>query len=194
MTQTDTGAAAPAPFRILTVCTGNICRSPMAERLLHAGLNQRYPGQFTVESAGTQALVGKPVDRQVAKYISDLGGDPESFFARQLTPDLLEDQHLVLTLTREHRSRVVELSPKMLRNTFTLREFARLLPMVHLNESLRGAHRWRAAVPKVLRARVAPPCAAEDDDVIDPYGRDNETYDLMLHQLSPAILQIIDYS
>lgn len=187
MTGTDAGAASQAqPFRILTVCTGNICRSPMAERLLRAGLDEHFPGQFVVESAGTGALVGNPIDSQVAGFIRELGGSAEDFAARQLTPEILQGQDLVLALTREHRSRVVEMSPVMLRRTFTLREFARLLPFVQLDDSLRGADRWRGAIPKALRARSAQAGAPEDDDVVDPYKRGEEVYQLMSRQLAPA--------
>ena len=45
------------PFRILTVCTGNICRSPVAERLLQAGLGDAV----AVSSAGVRAVVGDPI-------------------------------------------------------------------------------------------------------------------------------------
>lgn len=175
MTVTDAGAS-QTPFRILTVCTGNICRSPMAERLLQAGLDERYPAQFIVESAGTGALVGNPIDPQVAGFIRELGSSADGFSARQLTPAILHGQDLVLALTREHRSRVVEMSPSMLRKTFTLREFARILPGLKLDEALQGADRWRAAVPKALRARSAQDGGPEDDDVVDPYKRGDEIH------------------
>ncbi len=50
------------PVRLLTVCTGNVCRSPYAAALLGAGLDWARPGAFRVASAGTPALVGRPVD------------------------------------------------------------------------------------------------------------------------------------
>ncbi|MEO8284563.1 MAG: hypothetical protein ABI568_14370, partial [Pseudarthrobacter sp.] len=62
VSETETrGDATSLPIRILTVCTGNICRSPVAERLLQAGLEQVKPGAFRVRSAGTRAMVGDPV-------------------------------------------------------------------------------------------------------------------------------------
>lgn len=186
MTVTDAGAS-QTPFRILTVCTGNICRSPMAERLLQAGLDERYPGQFEVRSAGTGALVGNPVDVKVAGFIRELGGSADGFSARQLTPAILHGQDLVLALTREHRSRVVELSPAMLRKTFTLRELARLLPTLTLDESPRGADRWRAGIPKATRARSARAGAAQDDDVVDPYKRDDDYYLLMREEIASSL-------
>ncbi len=192
MTGTDAGAASQAPpFRILTVCTGNICRSPMAERLLRAGLDERFPGQFIVESAGTGALVGNPIDPRVAGFIRVLGGSAEDFSARQLTPELLCGQDLVLTLTREHRSRVVELAPQMLRKTFTLLEFARLLPALQVDDRLQGAARLNASIPRALRSRSAHIGLPNSDDVVDPYRREDDVYQRMSHELSPAIDQVV---
>ena len=67
-----------APVRILTVCTGNICRSPVAERLLQAGLNQAVPGGFVVASAGTRAMVGEPMQPISADIVRTFGGDPDN--------------------------------------------------------------------------------------------------------------------
>lgn len=195
MTGTDAGAASQEPpFRILTVCTGNICRSPMAERLLQAGLDERFPGQFIVESAGTGALVGNPIDPQVAGFIRALGGNADNFSARQLTPAILQGQDLVLALTREHRSRVVEMSPAMLKKTFTLREFARLLPAVRVDGSLEGTERWHATVPKALRTRTARAGLPEDDDVIDPYKKEEAIYHEMMQQIAPNIALVTSYA
>jgi protein-tyrosine phosphatase len=190
MTGTDPQAAPAVPFRILTVCTGNICRSPMAERLLQAGLDKRYPEQFIVQSAGTGALIGSPVDSQVTEFIKELGGSAENFSARLLTPAILEGQDLVLALTREHRSSVVLMSPAMLKKTFTLREFARLLPLLDLDDSLQGAERWRFALPKALRARSAHTSSPDVDDVIDPYRRSPDVYLQMKSEITPAVCEL----
>ncbi|WP_247828503.1 low molecular weight phosphatase family protein [Arthrobacter antioxidans] len=174
------------PFRILAVCTGNICRSPMTERLLQAGLDERYPGQFVVESAGTGALAGNPIDPQIAGLVRRFGGTADNFSARQLTPEILREVDLVLALTRAHRSRVVETVPAMLRKTFTLREFARILPHLTLDEALPPADRWRAALPRALRARASH-TAPELDDVVDPYRRSDEVYRQMVAQIIPPL-------
>jgi protein-tyrosine phosphatase len=190
MTVYEAGAS-QTPFQILTVCTGNICRSPLAERLLQAGLDELYPTQFVVKSAGTRALVGKPVDPQVATFIHDLGGSADDFSARQLTEKILQGQDLVLALSREHRSRVVEIFPAMLRKTFTLREFARLLPEVPTNDSVHAVERWRAEIPKAIRARTAQAGAPEDDDVVDPYKRGVDVYQTMLKSIHEAVDMIL---
>ena len=112
-------------FDVLVVCLGNLCRSPLAERLLRLRLADA-PG-VRVNSAGVRAVVGAPMDASAALELSRLGGDSSGFVARQLTADLVKDADLVLTATRQLRSQVVELAPAALRRTFTLRELAALL-------------------------------------------------------------------
>ncbi|MHA7272351.1 arsenate reductase/protein-tyrosine-phosphatase family protein [Arthrobacter sp. TMT4-20] len=188
MTDVDeTQPFAGEPFRILTVCTGNICRSPMAERLLQAGFDEQAPGQFIVESAGTGALVGNPIDPRVAGMIRLLGGSADHFAARQLAPQILQGKDLILTLTREHRSKVVVLDPSMLRRTYTLREFARIYEHLELDETLQANDRWRAAVNQAFRARSVHTANVDEDNVVDPYRRADEVYQQMQVDLAPAI-------
>jgi protein-tyrosine phosphatase len=62
------------------------------------------PGAFQVESAGTRAMVGEPVQPGSADIIRTYGGTPEGFAARQLTPAILHDTDLVLTMAAHHRA------------------------------------------------------------------------------------------
>lgn len=165
----------------------------MAERLLQMGLDERFRGQFHVESAGTGALVGSPIEPRVAEYIRYFGASADGFSARQLTPTILSNADLVLTLAREHRSRVVEMSPASLRRTFTLREFARVLPSVAPAYSLSGSDRWRDAIPKAVRARSAGLLGATDDDVKDPYGRGDEVYIAMKSIIADAMSPLVAF-
>lgn len=178
------------PFRILTVCTGNICRSPMVERLLQANLDERFPGQFSVESAGTKALTGSPVDSRIAMYIQTLGGSTAHFSARQLTPEILKGQNLILTLTRDHRSEVVQMSPSVLNKTFTLGEFSRLMSEFTPKAPLRGQDLWRAAIPNLLRSRSRHHVDARLDDVVDPFRRPEEVYETMRLQIVSSMQKL----
>lgn len=182
-----------APFRILTVCTGNICRSPMAERILQHGLNLVTPGAYVVESAGTGALAGNPMDPRIEGYVRVLGASTESFTARQLTPEILAGQDLVLAMTREHRSRIVELRPALLNKTFTLRELARLLPQLGAPKGPDPAQRWAAVIPLALRARSLHGHDPKDDDVVDPFRRDDDVYEQMRRQITPATQALITW-
>jgi protein-tyrosine phosphatase len=117
------------PFRILVVCIGNVCRSPLAERLLRLRLDQLLgEGAFLVEvsSAGVRALAGRPMDDRSASELVRLGGDPTGFVAKQLSEAMVENADLVLTASTMLRSRVLAHSPRALRRTFTIVEFATL--------------------------------------------------------------------
>lgn len=179
------------PFRILAVCTGNISRSPAVERLLDAGLGP----SVTVTSAGTRAVVGYPMDPPMARLLAEFGGVADGFSARQVTPALLREADLVLTLTTEHRARVVELAPAIVRRTHTLLEFARLAGVVDLSGVPAGStpgERLRAIVPLAAAARpmVRRPAGASDD-VPDPFGRDAEVYALSMALIRSATETII---
>ncbi|NVN00787.1 low molecular weight phosphatase family protein [Arthrobacter sp. SDTb3-6] len=183
----------PPPFRILTVCTGNICRSPMAERLLQHGLNMVTPGAYKVESAGTGALVGSAMEPHIEGYVRVMGASADNFSSRQLTPDILAAQDLVLAMTREHRSRIVEMAPAMLKKTFTLRELARILPQLAAPKALEVAERWGQVIPVALRARGMQGPNQQEDDVMDPFRRRDEVYELMRSELTPAVQALINW-
>jgi protein-tyrosine phosphatase len=94
--------------RVLMVCTGNICRSPMAEVLLARKLRDRGLST-TVESAGLGALVGWPADPIACALMKARGLDLGSHRARQLTREMIRDADLVLTMEAGQQRAVEEL-------------------------------------------------------------------------------------
>lgn len=110
-------------FTILTVCTANICRSPLMELLLRKELDTSV---YEVGSAGVRGFVNAPMDPQAADQAVRFGTDPALFKSRPVTEDMIKVSGLILTATREHRSSVLSVSPMALRRTFTLLEFAQL--------------------------------------------------------------------
>lgn len=175
-----------ASFTILTVCTGNICRSPAAERLLAAAL---WP-EVRVVSAGTQALEGHPVEPAMAALMIGDGISPAGFAARQVTRDDIAAADLVLALTRDHRSRLVRLVPASLRRCFTLLEFARIVavPGFPTIDGTTG-ERLRDAVAQAGRRRSTG-TVIHDDDVPDPYRLGQEAFDEAYGLISAAVKQI----
>jgi protein-tyrosine phosphatase len=157
------------PFRVLMVCTGNLHRSPLAERLLTARLGSSRE-MFQVSSAGTAARAGTPMDPVAAALLAGLGGDPCGATARRLTAELVENADLVLGAATEHRDAAVRLSPAWaLRRTFTLREFARLLRAEDADGVAEPADR-AAELVRGAGARRGAEGRGEDDDLADPYG------------------------
>lgn len=183
------------PIRILFVCTGNICRSPLAELMMRHELGEL---PVVVSSAGTHALVGHKMMEQNQR-IAEANGveDATSHRARQLTRDMVADSDLVLALSREHRREVVNLVPRASRFVFTLREFGRLAlsslnqPTATIQEKMmldgmRGAIRNTIK----LRGTLALLDDPQDDDVVDPYRKEESVYVQSAEQLVPSILNI----
>lgn len=79
------------------VCTGNICRSPMAEGLLRARFVARRRG-VSAASAGIAALSGRPADPLAVALLAERGVDISGHRARQVTPELLSGFDLVLVM------------------------------------------------------------------------------------------------
>ena len=164
-----------APFRVLHVCTGNICRSPMAERLMRRMLDDGRPGaadRFVVESAGTWGHAGSPMEAHALSTLAAYGVDGADFRARELVAEHVAGADLVLGATREHRAAAVVLYPRAAARTFTLREFARLTAAVD-PDALPGddaVERARALVRAAASRRgLVPPARPADDDLADPY-------------------------
>jgi protein-tyrosine phosphatase len=172
------------PFRMLCVCEGNICRSPVAALLLQAALGP----DVEVTSAGTRAVVGAPVAPPMAELLRGRSVVSESFRARQLRRSDLEDADLVLTMTTHQRRRAVELAPSTVRRTFTLRELARLLAVVDPAGAPPGTFaerlRWALSAAAAERRYVAEPRV---DDIDDPYGRADADYRRAFAEVGHAV-------
>jgi protein-tyrosine phosphatase len=96
-------------MHILFVCTGNTCRSPIAEGLLREALAARGIDQVTVASAGSGAWEGAPVSEGAYLVGLEHGLDLSEHRARLLTRDLVREADLVLTMSGHHLARVAEL-------------------------------------------------------------------------------------
>jgi protein-tyrosine-phosphatase len=108
--------------KILLVCTGNICRSPLAAALMQRALGERGAEGIEVSSAGTGAWDGAPVSEGAYLVGLEQGLDLSAHRARLLTRDVVEQSDLILTMARHHRARVDELGGEG--RVFVLGEYA----------------------------------------------------------------------
>ncbi|WP_204059369.1 arsenate reductase/protein-tyrosine-phosphatase family protein [Microbispora corallina] len=178
MERTCDGDACPGRgpgFRILFVCTGNICRSPLAERLTLSALGP--DGPVVAASAGTRAVPGRPMDEGARRELILLGGDPEGFVSRPLTAEAVAAADLVLAASSEHRREAVALHPLAAARAFTIAEFGALARAVPAGDVLchgDPARRAQVLVEQVraLRGLVRP----EQPDIADPYRGSRRAY------------------
>ncbi|OIH95803.1 MULTISPECIES: hypothetical protein [unclassified Curtobacterium] len=176
---------------ILIVCEGNVCRSPYVERVLQARLDAVAPGRFHVSSAGTAATAGTPAFPRSAEAAQRHGADLEGFASTPLTAGLLAGTDLVLTMERAHRAAVLDLAPSLLRRTFTLREFGRLVrPLLEQDDVTEDF--WETFPRLVARSRLATtPATPEDDDVDDPVRGDSIDHDRMCATTDAAMDAVV---
>lgn len=89
-------------YNILVVCTGNICRSPMAEGLLKKNLPERLAGQVEISSAGTHALHGNRAQPHATAVMQGVGIEIDGHRARQLSSTLIRSSDLILVMEKFH--------------------------------------------------------------------------------------------
>jgi len=132
---------------ILVVCTGNVCRSPIAEGMVRSILQMRFGDAApSVASAGTAGWVGSTADPSSVAAAAELGIDISAHRARQLRADDVRSAELVLAMASEHRDAAARSAPEAGGVVFALKELVCLL------EALPAAS--SAGDPSVLTGRV----------------------------------------
>ena len=181
------------PARILTVCTGNICRSPFLERALQAELDRSWgPGAVVVSSGGTGALSGHPMEDQALALLESKGYAADGFLARDLTPALVAEADIVLTATRAHRGKVAMLHPKALRYVFAFREFADLVSglddaQVRIPTESAQEHIVRVVALAAGQRGLRAPLSDGEADIVDPYRRSAQVFEDMTDQIMASL-------
>jgi protein-tyrosine phosphatase len=178
---------------ILVVCTGNICRSPIAEGMLRDALSSRFGDDApSVSSAGTWGVEGSPPTAEAVAAAAERGIDISAHRARRLAMVPAADADLVIAMAGEHRD-IVSDEVGAGERAFTLKELVRLL------ESLPPVP--PGAGPGSLSARVEQAHAARqagfagnplDDDVVDPIGMPLLTYRATAWELDEWVARLVD--
>jgi protein-tyrosine phosphatase len=185
--------APPGPTRITFICMGNICRSPLGEKVLRARLAERGVNDIVVDSAGLHAVVGSPMDTLPGEIAVRAGADP-AHTAKQVTADLLRSSSLILTMTREQRSEIAQEFPFALKRTFTLSEFSRILSELPDEVPPPSAATGRSVFDTVVDAARFRGMISltEGDDVDDPYRRSLDTHERVGAQIVKLVTQLAD--
>jgi protein-tyrosine phosphatase len=196
------------PFTVLHVCMGNICRSPMAERLLVLAAGQRL-GKLDPDarlgdllrsvSAGTGGWhEGEEMNPPAARQITLRGGSTDGFLARKLVIAQLDEADLILTATADQSDYVHALLPGATHRTFVLGHLGRLLREVDL-KSLPPA----GTDPEAFTARATALVAAAHrqrgdteplpgDDLDDPWGRGDQTFQRIGDDIDETMYLLVD--
>jgi protein-tyrosine phosphatase len=133
-----------------------------------------------------QALINHKIDHGSARALVQLGIDGSHHRARQFEPWMAADANLILTAERAHRDQVMLDVPSAFKRTFTMKEFARLAPVI------RSANP-REAVAEAAAARASNgPVPLEDDDMPDPYRRAIKHATTIAQQITEAVQVTLD--
>ncbi len=154
------------------VCTGNICRSPMAELLLREHLVARG-AEAKVRSAGTLAWHGSATTEAV-EVMGARGLDLDAHRSQELTSALVTDADLIVGMTRNHVWGVTAHESGAEARAFVIGELVRLGPVVGPRVDGESVRDWAA---KVAERRGDGPIGRAGDDVADPYGEPLSFYE-----------------
>jgi protein-tyrosine phosphatase len=163
---------------ILVICTGNICRSPMAEGFMRATLRRRFGDRApTVASAGTTGWEGSAAMPESVKAAEERGVDISGHVARRLIRGDVFDADVVVAMAAEHRDAVSRAMPEAANRTFTLKELVRLLEALPPPTGPLGPDDLPDRVAKAAEVRRGGFAGnPHDEDIVDPLGLPLESF------------------
>lgn len=184
---------------ILLVCTGNTCRSPMAEAMLREML-RRAGKPIEVRSAGVGAIDGYPVSPNAAEALRKRNL-PVPGPSRMLTAELVAWASLILTMTAAHKRAIVQQHPDAMDKTFTLKEYAlqgevgtdeaeeadRLYAQWQISQ-LTGEAMDEADMARLQELQHRLP----NLDIADPFGGSLEMYERSAEEIAGALGRVVD--
>jgi protein-tyrosine-phosphatase len=115
-------------LKVLFVCTGNTCRSPMAEGILKKMLEDKGVGNLEVSSAGTHGLSNAPASLFAMQVAGERGADLSKHRSRRLTPEMIEEADLVLAMSPDHYDYIKRIEGTAGHKTLLLKAFPQVEP------------------------------------------------------------------
>ncbi|RSX55523.1 protein-tyrosine-phosphatase [Bifidobacterium dolichotidis] len=174
-------------MKVLFVCTGNICRSPMGELL--------FPHFFSdpnliVDSAGTNGLDAHPIDPSSAQLLTTDGIDSSSFRSKRLTPQLARSADLIFCFSAHQRSEIIQRNPTVARRTVVLTDFANMCNYCATHNLITGDSLEERFDSVLANASLIRPMLPHAQDIADPYQREFEAFKTAHAQINEALATI----
>lgn len=113
---------------ILFVCTGNTCRSPMAEGMFRQ-MTAKAGLDVEIQSAGVSAMNNMPISEYTARILQEQGIQ-DNITSNSLTEKSVKEAGLILTMTMNHKRQLIESFPEVMDKAFTLKEYVEDDPAV----------------------------------------------------------------
>lgn len=160
------------PYTVMTVCTGNICRSPMAEIILHAEFESRgLADRVRVMSSGvSDEEYGNPIDRRAVRVLKADGYEiPTHHFAHRITREEIEESDLFLPMTASH-----------------MRALLRQLPA----DKRGSVHMYRSFDPNLP---AVTPGREDAIDLVDPWYGGPREFQVAIDQIKEVAPYIVDW-
>lgn len=182
--------------KVLFVCTGNTCRSPMAMSIFNFLVSSESEGiDYVASSAGLSVYSGEPASSNAVKAVKELAGiDLAHHRAHMLSRNDVDEAFLILTMSVGHKNHIRSLFPDASYKVFTLKEYAYGVPEQNNSRDhapLSGVHAASAAGMGSLGAGgMAVP--AYSPDIADPYGGSPVVYKLCARELAQAVEKAIE--
>jgi glycine hydroxymethyltransferase len=179
---------------VLLVCTGNICRSPMASGFLSGLLLERGIDDVTVASCGVSAWEGSPPTPEAVAAMREQGRDISGHVARRMSRRIVESADLIVGMSSEHRDAVRRIARPAASRTFTLKELVHLLDAV-------GPPPTDAPSDQLLRSAALRADALrdayhdlqlKDEDVADPLGLGLESFRAVAWEIEALCEGLVD--
>lgn len=184
---------------ILLVCTGNTCRSPMAEAML-GDMARRAGKPVDVRSAGVGAADGYPVSPNAAETLRRRQL-PVPGPSRMLSPEMVDWADLILAMTSSHKRAIIQRHPDTAGKIYTLKEYALAgdARMDELAEAETLYAEWQIGqstgqpISEASRARLLElQRRLPDFDIADPFGGTLETYERCADEIGEALRRVVD--